>query len=172
MENKEYIVVAFANNQISVLNRITAAYLKRHINIESLNVSESFIKGVSMVVISAITSAETIERIVNQLANIIDIINVDYYLPDDLIYKELGLYKISDDILAERSYFEYILNRSNGRIIEINNEYIIMEKSGTRLELEKLKEELQKKNFLIGYSRSGNVILHRESIENIFQKVS
>ena len=41
---REYIVVAFVNNQISVLNRITSAYLKRHINIESLNVSESYIK--------------------------------------------------------------------------------------------------------------------------------
>ncbi len=172
MENKEYIVVAFANNQISVLNRITSAYLKRHINIESLNVSESFIKDVSMVVISAKISPEIIERIVNQLANIIDIINVDYYLPEDLIYKELGLYKISDEILSERSYFEHILNRSNGRIIEINNEYIIMEKSGTRLELEKLKEELQRKKFLTGYSRSGNVVLHRKSIEEIFQQVS
>lgn len=172
MEYKEFIVVAFANNQISVLNRITAAYLKRHINIESLNVSESFIKGVSMVVISANTTSEIIERIVNQLANIIDIINVDFYLPNELIYKELGLYKISEEILAERSYFEYILNRSNGRIIEINNEYIILEKSGTRLELEKLKEELERKNFLTGYSRSGNVILHRESLRNILQKVS
>lgn len=82
MENKEYIVVAFANNQISVLNRITAAYLKRNINIESLNVSQSFTKGVSMVVISARTPADTIERIVNQLANIVDIVNVNYYPVD------------------------------------------------------------------------------------------
>jgi len=172
MEYREYIVVAFANNQISVLNRITSAYLKRHINIESLNVSESFVKGVSMVVISANTTSAVIERVVNQLGNIIDIINVDYYLQEDLIYKELGLYKISTEILTERSYFEYILNRSNGRIIEINDGFIIMEKSGTRIELEKLKEELEKKNFLTGYARSGNVILHRESIEMKLQKVS
>ncbi len=172
MEYKEFIVVAFANNQISVLNRITSAYLKRHINIESLNVSESFIKGVSMVVVSSNTTQDIIEKIVNQLANIIDVLNVDYYLQDDLIYKELGLFKISSQILVERSYFEYVLNRSNGRIIEINKEYIIMEKSGTRLELEKLKEELEKKNFLTGYARSGNVILHRESIEMTLQQVS
>lgn len=165
-------MIAFVNNQISVLNRITSSYLKRHINIESLNVSESFIKGISTVVISANTSVDTIDKIVNQLSNNIDIIYVDYYLQDDLIYKELGLYKIAADILDERSYFEYILNRSNGRIIEINNEYIIMEKSGTRMELEKLKEELEKKNVLTCYSRSGIVVLHRESIENIFQKVS
>ncbi|MFA5850898.1 MAG: acetolactate synthase small subunit [Bacteroidetes bacterium GWF2_40_14] len=172
MKKTEYIVIAFVNNQVSVLNRITSAYLKRHINIESLNVSESFVKGISTVVISANTSADTIEKVVNQLGNIVDVIYVDYYLQSDLICKELGLYKIASVILDERSYFEYILNRSNGRIIEINNDYIIMEKSGTRNELEKLKEELEKRNVLTSYSRSGIVVLHRESIENMFQKVS
>ncbi|MFQ8826812.1 MAG: hypothetical protein ACLR76_04550 [Alistipes sp.] len=43
---KEYIVIAFTENQIGVLNRITALYLRRKINIESLKVSESSI-GVS-----------------------------------------------------------------------------------------------------------------------------
>ena len=72
---REYIVVANVNNQISVLNRITSVYLKRHINIESLNVSESYIKGISTVVISAITSTDITQKIVNQLDNIIQIRN-------------------------------------------------------------------------------------------------
>jgi acetolactate synthase-1/3 small subunit len=91
---REYIVVANVNNQISVLNRITSAYLKRHINIESLNVSGSYIKGVSTVMISAITTAETIERIVNQLGNIIDVHSVDYFQREDVIFKEPAHYKI------------------------------------------------------------------------------
>ena len=54
---KEYIVIAFTENQIGVLNRITALYLRRKINIESLKVSESSIKGISMFVISAFYDA-------------------------------------------------------------------------------------------------------------------
>lgn len=169
---REYIVVAFVNNQISVLNRITSAYLKRHINIESLNVSESYIKGVSTVVISAITTKETIEMIVNQLANAIDILNVDFYLQEDLIYKEMALYKVSSKILDNKRSFDNILNNSNSRVIEINNEFLILEKSGSRNELEKLKDKLEYMNLLNGFSRSGNVVLHRESIENLMQKVS
>ena len=171
-EKREYIVVAFVNNQVSVLNRITAAYLKRHINIESLNVSESFIKGISTVVISAITTKATTEMIVNQMANSVDVINVNYYLPDELIYKELALYKISVDILSDKRYFDSILNSSNGRVIEINPEYVIIEKSGSRKELEHLKEKLEGRNLLTGYSRSGNVILQRESMQLLLQRVS
>jgi len=169
----EYIVVAFVNNQISVLNRITSAYLKRHINIESLNVSESYIKGISTVVISAITTADMTERIVNQLSNAVDIHNVNYYLREELIYKELGLYKIHTRIIKDKTEFDYLLNHSNGRIMEINSEYVIVEKSGTRLELEELRDDLETKGLLAGYSRSGNVVLHREeSITNLLQKVS
>ncbi|PKO96927.1 MAG: acetolactate synthase small subunit [Bacteroidetes bacterium HGW-Bacteroidetes-7] len=169
---REYIVVAFVNNQISVLNRITSAYLKRHINIESLNVSESYIKGVSTVVISAITTKETIEMIVNQLANAIDILNVDFYLQEELIYKEMALYKVSLKILENKERFDNVLNSTNTRVIEINNDFLIVEKSGSRNELEKLKDKLEHMNMLNGFSRSGNVVLHRESMESLMQKVS
>lgn len=169
---REYIVVAFVNNQISVLNRITSAYLKRHINIESLNVSESYIKGVSTVVISAITTKETIEMIVNQLANAIDILNVDFYLQEELIYKEMALYKVSLRILENKERFDNVLNSTNTRVIEINNDFLIVEKSGSRSELEKLKDKLEHMNMLSGFSRSGNVVLHRESMESLMQKVS
>jgi len=170
--NREYIVVAFVNNEISVLNRITSAYLKRHINIDSLNVSESFVEGISRVVISAVTSSETIERIINQLGNIIDVLQVDYYLHRELIYKEMAIYKISADILLDKNDSDFILNKSNSRIIEMGKEYLIMEKSGSRYELEKMKEKLERKKFLAGYSRSGNAILHREPDKNLLFKVS
>ncbi len=98
---RKYIVVAFIDNQISVLNRITSAYLKRHINIDSLNVSESHIKGVSTIVISARTNVETVERIVSELYNMIDVRSADYYLPEDLIYKKMALYKIDASITKQ-----------------------------------------------------------------------
>lgn len=172
MEKQEYIVVAYVNNQVSVLNRITAAYLKRHINIESLNVSESATKGISKVVISAITTRDTIEMIVNQMANSFDVLNVDYYLPDELINKEMALYKVSTDILSQQRYVDFLLERAGGHIIEVNKAYLIVEKSGSRKELESLRSKLERRGLLLAYSRSGNVILHRDDINNIFQAVS
>ena len=76
---KEYIVIAFTENQIGVLNRITALYLRRKINIESLKVSESSIKGISMFVISAFTTQEVIDKLAKQLRNIVEVIQVEYY---------------------------------------------------------------------------------------------
>lgn len=76
---KEYIVVANVNDNISVLNRITATYIKRHLNIDSLNVSNSSKKGVSNVLISCVTTKESMEQIVRQIGNMIDVLNVRFY---------------------------------------------------------------------------------------------
>ncbi|MCK9304367.1 MAG: hypothetical protein PHP30_02970 [Bacteroidales bacterium] len=78
---KEYILEALIDNQISVLNRITSAYMKRQISIESLKLSKSYVKGVKKVVISSHTTEEVIGHIVRQLNNLEDLHKVDYYLP-------------------------------------------------------------------------------------------
>ena len=113
---KEYIVIAFTENQIGVLNRITALYLRRKINIESLKVSESSIRGISMFVISAFTTRETIDKLVKQLRNIIDVIQVEYYSNEELITQEIALYKITSKIFRESG--GYILSRTNMKALQ------------------------------------------------------
>ena len=112
---QEYIVIAFTENQIGVLNRITGLYLRRKINIESLKVSESSIKGISMFVISAFTTHEIIERLVKQLRNIIDVIQVEFYSNEELITQEIALYKISAEILRQSDTVDRIIRQSRIR---------------------------------------------------------
>ena len=121
---KEYIVIAFTENQIGVLNRITALYLRRKINIESLKVSESSIRGISMFVISAFTTRETIDKLVKQLRNIIDVIQVEYYSNEELITQEIALYKITSKIFRESGTVDRIVREWNARIIEMNPQYV------------------------------------------------
>ncbi len=167
--NKEYIVIAFTENQIGVLNRITACYLRRKINIESLKVSESSIKGISMFVISAYTTEEVISKLVKQVRNIIDVIEVKYYSEDELITQEIALYKISSKLFRENGRVEAITRHWNTRIIELNPQYVVLEKTGTRDEIEELRDELEQGGLLEEFTRSGSVVIHRESIEDILQ---
>lgn len=94
----EYIVIAFTENHIGVLNRITSAYLRRKINIESLKVSESSVKGVSMFVISSYTTECIINKLVKQLRNIIDVIEVQFYTPDQLIAQDDPSYQLIESL--------------------------------------------------------------------------
>jgi len=168
---KEYIVIAFTENQIGVLNRITALYLRRKINIESLKVSESSIKGISMFVISAFTTQEIIEKLVRQLRNIIEVIQVEYYSDDELITQEIALYKISSKIVRESGTVDMLIRSWNARIIEMNPSFVVVEKTGTREEIENLRAELESRKILQEFTRSGSVVLHRDSLENTLNQL-
>ena len=48
MGKQWYTISVYSENHVGLLNRISGIFLKRHINIESLNVSKSEIEGVSI----------------------------------------------------------------------------------------------------------------------------
>ncbi len=165
---KEFIVIAYTENHTGVLNRITTLYLRRKINIECLKVSESSIKGISRFSISAFTTESTIIKLVSQLRNIIDVIEVKYYTEQELIYQEMGLYKIAPaNGLQEINEMHTLVNNCNARIVEVTSKFAIIERTGLREDIESLRKELDKKGLLLEFTRSGTVVLHRESTESI-----
>lgn len=165
--NKEYIIVAFTENQVGVLNRITIAYLRRKINIESLKVSETSVKGISMFVISAFTTLETIQKLTRAINNIVEVIQASYYTPDELITQEIALYKISSKFFDKGGRIDNISRDLGARMIEISPGYVVMEKTGTREEIEQLRDRLEQQGVLQEFTRSGSVVLHRDSLGDI-----
>ncbi|MDR2885766.1 MAG: acetolactate synthase small subunit [Rikenellaceae bacterium] len=157
--NKEYIVIAFTENQIGVLNRITACYLRRKINIESLKVSESAIKGISMFVISAITTEELIDKTVRQIRNIIDVIEANWHDAADLVTQEIALFKISTRHLSQSGRVDALTRQWNMRIIEFNTKYVVLEKTGLPEEIDALRAELESEGLLETFTRSGSVVM-------------
>lgn len=166
MENREYIVTAFTENRTGVLNRITAIYLRRKINIESLKVAPSSIDGVSTFVISAFTCEETIKKVVSHIKKIVDVIDAEYDAASNLITQEIALYKVSKSIFENREQMEYATRHVSGRIIELTSEYVVFKKTGCREEIEEVRDELLKRGILEQFTRSGSVVLHHTSIED------
>ena len=62
-----------------MLNQVTAVFTRRQINIESLNVSASSIKGVHKYTITAWTDKDIIEKVVKQIEKKIDVIQAHYF---------------------------------------------------------------------------------------------
>ncbi len=161
---REYIVIAFTENHIGVLNRITAHYLRRKINIESLKVSESSLKGISMFVITAYSTGETMQKLVRQLRNIIEVIEVEFYDQDELITQEIALYKISSRMFRDATRVDSLTRQWGARLVELSAGYVVMEKTGTREDVEQLRRELDGQGVLIEFTRSGSVVLHRDTV--------
>lgn len=170
-KNKEYIISVFSENQAGVLNRITAVFLRRKINIESLKVSETSIKGISMFTIVASTTENTMKLLIHQIEKIIDVIRAEYHTADELITQEIALYKIDSAILRNGG-LETIIGKYGARVVEANREYTVVEMTGFKKDTEALKEEVENMGLLMQYTRSGTIALYRDSLEQTLKEIS
>ncbi len=87
MEKKNYTVSVYTENNIGLLSRISAIFLKRHINIESITASSSEVKEVMRLVVVVRTTEEQIRKIVGQIEKQIEVIKAFYNTDEELIFQ-------------------------------------------------------------------------------------
>ena len=100
--NKEiiqYTVSVYTENNIGLLNRISAIFQRRHINIESINSSASEIEGVTRWTILVNMTEENIKKIIGQIEKQVEVIKAYYHTEEETIYQESCLFKIKSDLL-------------------------------------------------------------------------
>jgi len=98
-----YTIIVHSENIAGLLNQVTAVFTRRQINIESLNVSASSIKGVHKYTITAWTDKDTIEKVVKQIEKKIDVIQAHYFTEDEIYFHEIALYKVSTPAFSGNS---------------------------------------------------------------------
>ena len=81
MEKKLYTLIVHSENIAGLLNQVTAVFTRRQINIESLNVSASSIKGVHKYTITAWATQDIIEKVVKQIEKKIDVLQAHLFTP-------------------------------------------------------------------------------------------
>ena len=101
MDKTLYTLIVHSENIAGLLNQITAVFTRRQINIESLNVSASSIKGIHKYTITTWTTKDQIEKIVKQIEKKIDVIQANYFTDHEIYQREIALYKLSTPIFVE-----------------------------------------------------------------------
>ena len=124
MENKWYTISVYSENSVGLLNRISGIFLKRHINIESLNVSKSEIENVSKFTIVVFTTEDWVRNIVGQVEKQIEVIKAFYHTDDETIYQESALFKIASDLLFDERQIQNIIKESQWKTINSLQESI------------------------------------------------
>ena len=141
-EQQLYTISIYTENNIGLLNRISAIFQRRRINIESLNISVSEIEGVSRFTILVNMTEVNVKKIIGQIEKQVEVIKAFYHEDDDTIYQESCLFKIKSDLLFEERQIQNIIKESNARIVTVNKAFFVLEKSGRRSEIELLQREL------------------------------
>ena len=156
-----YTIIVHSENIAGLLNQVTAVFTRRQINIESLNVSASSIKGVHKYTITAWTDKDTIEKVVKQIEKKIDVIQAHYFTEDEIYFHEIALYKVSTPAFQETP------EASKARIVEVNPVFSIVEKNGMSEEITSLYEELRALKCVLQFVRSGRVAITTSCFERV-----
>ena len=141
-EKQLYTISIYTENNNGLLNRISAIFQRRRINIESLNISVSEIEGVSRFTILVNMTEVNVKKILGQIEKQVEVIKAYYHEDDDTIFQESCLFKIKSDLLFEERQIQNIIKESNARIVTVNKAFFVLEKSGRRSEIELLHREL------------------------------
>ncbi len=171
MEKKNYTVSIYTENNLGLLSRIAAIFLKRHINIESITASPSEVAEVMRFTIVVEVPEEQIKKIIGQLEKQIEVIKAFYNTDAETIYQETALYKIkSDEFLDDHNIQEFI-KETNARIVTVTKDFFVIEKTGKRREVDQLYETL-KPYGLMQFVRSGTIAVTKNEmpISGILEK--
>jgi len=161
---QEFTITAFSENSIGLLNRITIIFTRRHLNIDSLTVSESALKGIYKFTIVVRTTPEMIKKVEKQIEKLVDVLKAFSLCTEDIIYQEIALYKVATEVLTSSNEIENIVRKHNARILEVTPDYTVIEKTGHKAETQELFESLNRFGVL-QFTRSGRVAITKLKAE-------
>lgn len=157
---KEYTLSVLTENKPGLLNRLTIIFNRRKINIDSLNVSETEVRGVSRYTMVATDTRERLEKVVRQIRKLVDVLGAFVYDEDQISYREIALYKISAEIFEGNDTIEGLIRNNGGRVVSVDKNHIVIEKTGTKEGTHELYLGLEPFGIL-EFVRSGRVAISK-----------
>lgn len=163
MEKKWFTISVYSENNVGLLNRISGIFLKRHINIESLNVSKSEIEHVSKFTIVIKTTEDWTQKIVAQIEKQIEVIKAFYHTDEETIYQESALFKIASHLLFDEPQIQNIISESKSKIVTVSRDYFVLAKTGRRHEIDEMHDNLEPFG-IMQFVRSGRIAVSKSEM--------
>ena len=161
---KNYTVIIYTENQIGLLSQISNIFTRRSLSIWSLSAGPSSIEGIHNITITTDATEKRIREAVRQIEKRVDVIKAFFYVEDQLVYRELAMYKVTTGKLLESGVLESLLSKYNARIVEMT----VIQKTGYTEETKALHDEL-KDIGVLQFVRSGRIAISRTMQEPVFK---
>jgi len=160
MVERQYTVSILTEDKPGLLNTVTIVFTRRKLNIDMINVSASEVDGVSRYTIVLTTTKDQVEKVVKQIRKHVDVLGAFVYEEDEIHYQEIALYKVPTEIFMGSVEVENIVRANNARILVIEKDYIVIEKTGHKDETSALFDTL-KQFGVLEFVRSGRVSISK-----------
>lgn len=162
-----YTIIVHSENIAGILNQIAAVFTRRQINIESLNVSASSIKGVHKYTITCWTTPDVIDKVVTQIEKKIDVIQAHYFTDKEIFQREVAMYKVATPEFQANPEASKVIRRYSAHIVEVNPTFSIVEMVGMSDDITSLYQELKQLNCVLQFVRSGRIAVSTSCFERV-----
>ncbi|MFW0739878.1 acetolactate synthase small subunit [Flavobacterium sp. T12S277] len=158
---KQYTLTIYTEGQIQLINKITLIFLRRQIKIESLNFSCCEIDKMFRFTIVVSETVEVIQNLVLQIEKIIDVYKCYYSTNEQIIWKQVALYKIKTSVIAKKKV-KQLSSLFDVKAISTEEDYTIYQAIGKEEDINHLVDEFSKFD-LIEFIKSSRIAIIKTS---------
>ncbi|MEP5365783.1 MAG: acetolactate synthase small subunit [Reichenbachiella sp.] len=157
---KQYTLSVLTEDRAGLLNHLTVILNRRKINIDSLNVSTTEVAGISRFTIVITTTRDSADNCCKQFRKLIEVLGAFVYEENEIYYQEIALYKVPTTVFLNGNKIETLVRNNGARILVIEEDHIIIEKTGHMEETHDLYRKLEPLG-LLEFVRSGRVAISK-----------
>lgn len=158
MSTSSFTITVFTEDQAGLLSRVVGIFNRRKINIQSLTTSQSSDPTIHRFTIVVNVTEEVVRKLVAQLDKQVDVLKAFYYSDEEIVHQEIALYKVPIAVFSNGSTVEQLIRKHNARVLLIEPEFVVIEKTGHAFETEALLQELRQFG-IYEFVRSGRVAI-------------
>jgi acetolactate synthase-1/3 small subunit len=138
----QHTFVAYVEDKPGVLNRVSSLFRRRTFNIESLTVGHTDQEGVSRMTIVVDTDDLGARRVEANLYKLVNVLRVDNVTAQPTVERDLALIKVAARN-GKRSEIMQLVDVYRARIVDVTNESLIVEITGTEDKIESIVDVLR-----------------------------
>lgn len=151
--------VAYVEDKPGVLNRVASLMRRRAFNIESLTVGPTETGGVSRLTMVVDTDDLGARRLEANLYKLVNVLRVEIVTDLPAVIRDLALIKVSADA-GSRAQVMQLVDVFRARVVDVGNDSLIIEITGTEDKIESLVEVLRPFG-IVEMVRTGIVAMRR-----------
>ncbi len=154
-----HTISLFVNNKPGVLVRVALVFSRRAFNIESLVVSPAAEGRFSRMTITCSGASKDLEKVVKQLAKLVDVVHAIDHTADESYEVEIALVKLECP-LDQRTQILQIAEHYKARVVHYGRESLMLQAYGSSEKLDALIDLLRPFT-LSELVRSGTLLMAR-----------
>nr|WP_315247433.1 acetolactate synthase small subunit [uncultured Flavobacterium sp.] len=155
---EQYTLTVYTEDQIGLINKIAIMFLRKKINLKSLNISSCEIDKMYRFTIVVNETFEIVKNLTLQIEKIIDVFRCYCNTEHEILCTQAALYKVSTEMIMKEEKINHLMKQYNARFTVIEKDYTVFEVMGQENEIDNLTVALNRLG-LVEFLKSSKIAL-------------